>query len=185
MSITEYKQKRNQDIKDILNQEFDKQKGVKYTLAIQVAFVKIDSESSIKGWFWSSTVRNATVIIDKSNIQESIDSYFDDLQNQIDKFVQNGSGWVLERVIEMELHVVKYRPLKDHAYIQLPKEIELKHACVNIKNDDDKCFAYAVLSAIHIVDRNNNPNDVRHYRPHLDGIEYARYKVSGKYRQRE
>lgn len=31
----------------------------------------------------------------------------------------------------------------------MPRDIELKHAVINVKNDDNKCFRWAVLSAIH------------------------------------
>ena len=37
------------------------------------------------------------------------------------------------------------------SYIATPKGIEGKKAVVNVQNDDDKCFMWAVLSAMHPV----------------------------------
>ncbi|KAE9523040.1 hypothetical protein AGLY_016671 [Aphis glycines] len=37
------------------------------------------------------------------------------------------------------------------SYIPLPENIKNKHAIINVKNEDDKCFLWAILSALHPV----------------------------------
>ncbi|KAE9543657.1 hypothetical protein AGLY_002053, partial [Aphis glycines] len=37
------------------------------------------------------------------------------------------------------------------SYIPLPENIQNKHAIINVKNEDDKCFLWAILSALHPV----------------------------------
>ena len=41
------------------------------------------------------------------------------------------------------------------SYIELPASIQKKHARVNVQNsEDDQCFKWAVLSALHPTERN-------------------------------
>lgn len=42
----------------------------------------------------------------------------------------------------------KYNPLRASSYIKLPKQIQGKKAVINIENEDECCFAWAVVSAL-------------------------------------
>ncbi|KAJ8872929.1 hypothetical protein PR048_026545 [Dryococelus australis] len=41
----------------------------------------------------------------------------------------------------------KYNPLNGASYIDLPEEIKNKKLCINVKNEDQKCFLWAIKSA--------------------------------------
>ena len=45
----------------------------------------------------------------------------------------------------------KYDPTRAGKYINLPKWISLKKACINIKNKDEKCFKYAIQCGYHKI----------------------------------
>ena len=66
----------------------------------------------------------------------------------------NGSGWILDRVQNIYLNTLVYEPIRGKSYIETPKAIAGKHAIVNIQNNDDMCFKWAVLSALHPVNQN-------------------------------
>ena len=51
-----------------------------------------------------------------------------------------GSSWKLRSIIQLELHTVSYKPLKQKTYISLPKELAVKTAIINIKNKYNKCI---------------------------------------------
>ena len=44
----------------------------------------------------------------------------------------------------MLIYVHKYTPLRGSSYVKLPKHIE--DYCLNVKNDDEECFKWAILS---------------------------------------
>lgn len=48
----------------------------------------------------------------------------------------------------MEVNINKYNPLRASSYIKLPGPLLLKKAIVNVQNDDNNCFAWALISAI-------------------------------------
>ena len=65
----------------------------------------------------------------------------------------------------------KYSPLKGSSYVLLPKCIQAKKACINVRNNDNQCFKYAILSALYPSDINTNR--VTHYRQYEDKLNFA------------
>jgi len=55
---------------------------------------------------------------------------------------------------------VNYSPVGGSSWLELPKEIKLKHACVNVKNEDHKCFMWSVLAALHHGEGIPNPGGI-------------------------
>lgn len=54
----------------------------------------------------------------------------------------------MKQLMYIEVNVNKYNPLRASSYIQLPRQIQCKKAIVNINNNDQFCFGWAVTSAI-------------------------------------
>ena len=48
-------------------------------------------------------------------------------------------------IIKLELHTVRYKPLRRETWMPLPKELVNKNAIINMQNKDSKCF-YGVFS---------------------------------------
>ena len=69
-------------------------------------------------------------------------------------FQSMGSGWRLRCIIRLELHTVRYNLLRGETYIPLPKELKVKTAIINKKNDDNRCFLWCVLRALNPKDCN-------------------------------
>ncbi|XP_065196385.1 uncharacterized protein LOC135827878 [Sycon ciliatum] len=71
----------------------------------------------------------------------------------IDKWMQNGSNWTVSRVRQLDVSTAKYTPLRGGA-AAIPPKLEKKKAIINIKNNDDRCLMWALLSALHPVEQN-------------------------------
>ena len=91
-------------------------------------------------------------------------------------FQSMGSGWRLHSVIKLELHTVRYNPLRGETWLPLPKELANKNAIINIKDKDNKCFLSCVLRALN--PKNNHPERIdkklkeKENTLNMDGIEY-------------
>ena len=59
-----------------------------------------------------------------------------------------GSRWQFDRVESYDINVAPFNPLSGGTYLDLPPELKNKHALLNGKNDDDKCFAASINAAI-------------------------------------
>ena len=78
-----------------------------------------------------------------------IDEIQTDLEGQLDRFTNLGSGWSLLEIKRFTIHIAQYRPLAGSSYIETPKAIVGKQAIVNVRNlHDNECFRWAILSAM-------------------------------------
>ena len=87
-----------------------------------------------------------------------------------------GSGWRLHSIIRLELHTVRYNPLRGETWVPLPKELANKKAIINPKNEDNKCFLWCVLRALNPCEKNPQRIDKKLKEKentlNMDGIEY-------------
>ena len=58
-----------------------------------------------------------------------------------------GTGWKFLSIIKLEIHTVKYNPLKGSSRIDLPDELRTKHVIISMQNRDNQCFKWAVTRA--------------------------------------
>lgn len=100
------------------------------------------------------------------------------LSAQVDQVEQRGSGWTLYQINSMKISFNKYKRFSSagKSYINLPPSIRAKRARINVKNKDNCCFMWAILSALHHGD-GLRPNSAAQYRKFMkelkfDGIEF-------------
>ena len=70
--------------------------------------------------------------------------------------------------------VSRFEPLSASHFRELPPFLESKRAIVNVKNRDQKCFAYAILSALH--PREANPQRTKKYQDFFDTEELNQFQ---------
>ena len=97
------------------------------------------------------------------------------LDNKMSEFQEHGSGWSLQCILQLVININKFNPMRVGSYIELPKVIKDKKACINVKNDDELCFKWAVLAGLYKGFK--NPQNKFHYKPfenslNFDGIKF-------------
>lgn len=92
---------------------------------------------------------NNTIISHSTSLDGVFTNTMYILEGKASQFLERESGWSVERLLFLEVNLNKFNPLRASLYIPLPKSIQRKGAVINIKNDDQFCFAYAVCSAIY------------------------------------
>lgn len=100
----------------------------------------------------------------KNNVVEPIN-------RKISEFLTQGSGWSLSEIVELCINNNKYVCFNGASYIKLPKEISNKKAVINIQNNDEKCFVWAVLSALKCNSVKKNAHRVSNYRSYLEELD--------------
>lgn len=99
----------------------------------------------------------------------------DVIRNKIDDIRGMGSGWTLHRIIQLDVNYNKYNHFRGSSYIPLPNSIKNKKAIVNVKNSDNRCFMWAVLSKLHQAQKNvDRLSNYERFKKELnfDGIEF-------------
>jgi len=134
----------------------------KIQLCLSILFDR--EEEVAEPGFWS--VFEPTHI--DGEVPEVVDRAGEKIQKSLEAYTQKGSGWVVNRVTSLILKISKYNPLQASAYIPLPKALAKKNEyVVNVRNEDDKCFLYAVLGAKH----NCFSTDPSDYERYLDTVD--------------
>ena len=83
-------------------------------------------------------------VYESSDIQEALKSIYENLASTIEVFQQRGSGWVLDKLLALDLHLLEFDPLRTTSYILLPTCIQNGRAVIDIKNKDEKCLLLPV-----------------------------------------
>ena len=115
------------------------------------------------------------VLMHPSALEERLDEVERQILIRNANYIRDSSGLVVEDIFDFRLKFCKYNPLVGRAYQELPKFLKNKHAIINVQNRDNRCFGYALLSAL-------ENNEDHPYRPqnyealfakyHLDQIQY-------------
>ena len=88
-------------------------------------------------------------IFKSDELKEALKNMRHDIGARILDMALYQSGLMVVKVKEIHMMFNKYNPTRAGKYINLPKWISLKKACINIKNKDDKCFKYAIQCGSH------------------------------------
>ncbi|GET60652.1 hypothetical protein RIR_jg2311.t3 [Rhizophagus irregularis DAOM 181602=DAOM 197198] len=76
------------------------------------------------------------------------------IMQKVEDYVNYGSGWEFYRVEKIFIEISQFQPPTGAGHIPLPKDLATKKGVVNPANDDDKCFQWAILAALHPVEKN-------------------------------
>ena len=110
------------------------------------------------------------VNLDGTDEIELYDTMVERIIEKMATFQSMGSRWRLHSIIQLELHTVRYNPLRGETWIELPKELANKKAIIDI------CFLWCVLRALNPKD--NHPERVnkelmaKENTLNMEGIEY-------------
>ena len=126
---------------------------VKFVLRCNMSKTNIATgKTKFEHMFFSSSNE---IIFEETNREEVYKICVDKMIESLATFTRNGSGWVVSSVAGLDLHTVKFNPLKGSSYIKLSKHLANKKAIINMKNTDEECFKWCVARALNPVDRDS------------------------------
>ena len=151
-----------------------RRKSQKVGLCLQVKLYKqSDNEIITVEPHFNSTAQRITSVSDITTV------YNEMIQKILESFAtynNQGSGWIFARVIELSLKTDDLTILNGSNYIELPKTLSSKKAIINVQNEDNECFKYAVLSAIHYDDIDKNHQRGSKYKNYEDELNFKGIK---------
>ena len=126
-----------------------RQTKVKLILSCMMKRVDIKSGEVIAkvAEFHSKTEVN----LESTNSNELFSTTKETALDSLTKFQSQGLNWRCRSVLNLNLHTVMYEPLGASSYIPLPKFLAAKKAIINLKNEDDECFKWAITQALYPV----------------------------------
>ena len=79
---------------------------------------------------------------------DEIFEMLDQMNNSIQIFSTGGSGFVVQKIDHLDININKFKPIRGSIYIATPAALVGINFLLNIRNNDNKCFAYSVLAAM-------------------------------------
>jgi hypothetical protein len=139
-------------IKQILELSIKKSGAVKFQISFRCTMVQESADDIIttEAYFNSEQVVVYDNVILGSKIWFSIEQL---VENML-RYCVNGSGWVFQNVESIRVNVLTVLPVKKKlvgSYIPLPTNLIRKNGLINIRNEDDLCFAHCVFLHLHIL----------------------------------
>ena len=75
----------------------------------------------------------------------------DKMINTVFTFTASGSGWILDKITELDIKFATFNPIRGSSYLPTPPELEAPHLLLNIRNrQDHNCFLYCFTAAWHL-----------------------------------
>ena len=139
-------------------------KGFKFIETLEVTFEKdtIDSKTGKRVSIYKTAFFNgkAKTITKVDDIEPELSMSRQEILNTIDKWVSEGSGWVIDRIDSNCINVTLYKPLNGSSYIELPTELRNpKKGLINIKNKDAECFRWCHIR--HLNPQEKDPQRIK------------------------
>src|SRR5258708_1688197 len=131
----------------IIKRALKKHKGVTFNTSMDIEFIKNDGE--VKNTF--TFTPKLVTINSKCEISSARQTMNKHINGMIDRYTNQGSEWVINRIMRHFISVNKYLPLAAKSYIKLPPKIQNKIATINIQNKHNKFFIY-------FLSKSSNPN---------------------------
>ena len=100
------------------------------------------------------------LIIRSTNLNERYNNSTDHILESFSSYEGKGSGWKFMGIQKLKILITKVKHFGGSLYIDLPLEIKNKKACVNVQNNNEECFKYSILAALHYQEIKKD-----HYRP--------------------
>ena len=95
-------------------------------------------------------LNSITKLITQSNdLNEIYEEIRDHILESFSSYEGRGSGWKFMGIQNLEILITKVTYFGGSSYIELPLEIKNKKACVNVQNNNQECFKFSILAALH------------------------------------
>ena len=104
------------------------------------------------------------ILTHKSQVAGDLQAFASQIKVRNENMLRLQSFLNLSSVSHLELHLAEHNPLvTGSTFVELPTFLAQKYCIVNVQNTDDRCFGYAVLSAVYPIGRDDHPNQPHHY----------------------
>lgn len=145
--ILTYLSNKKDEVESNLFQNLSSTHGFKWYISICPRFTRQSEGEIIEV---TPCFRSCTqTLLQKFEFGSQFNKNFETIAKAVSNFQRQGSNWIFDKILTMELNIAKYVPLAGSSFIPLPKIVQNKKATINIKNNDQKCFLWSVLAQMH------------------------------------
>lgn len=134
-----------QVVKDILLREMEITRSIKFNMVLEAHYEHPEEGQTDTRNF---KTRSRMLFAETDDLDTQLQRDGAKLLQEESESVAEKSGWIFLNVKCLTLRVSKfvYKEPRGSSYVPLPPKLAKRNACVNVVNDDDKCFIYSMLT---------------------------------------
>ncbi len=152
------------------NRNANTAKAIKFFMILELDFYQA-SDCTIKTDPPVSMHSETYEVYQETDLEEILNFTYDEFINRITEYTQNGSGWVIGDLLQLDTTILELDPLRASGSSPLPKKIKDKKACINIYSKDQRCFLWSVIAGLYPVEK--HVDRVSSYKPHEQDFNVA------------
>jgi hypothetical protein len=153
--------------------------SVRVAVFVHPTYTKVSNTGQTPIPTFSPVLRTRLMAVLRTRaIPQFIHEVLETLRTRHATYMRESSGLRLEsiRMGDIQIARVEHMAYAGRAYAELPEFLSKKHAIVNVHNNDNRCFGYALLSSLHPapinVSRRTQYDQFFALHPALNDIEY-------------
>lgn len=127
-----------------IKKALEKKKGIKFWISLKVSYVHPAKPHQQPLVFYLHTGK--LLLVNEFQLPDTLEEIRSKILQRNAHFLKEQSGLVFEKIHSARFKVAEYLPLAGKSYAELPRFLANKKAIVNVNNDDNRCFGYALLS---------------------------------------
>ena len=144
---------------DRLHKYLKEKRGMKLNATINIKVMNLFDEER------NATVRTRSyTIVNEEDLRNALKRMRPDIETIILDMGLYQSGLIIHKINNIYILYNKYNPTRAGKYIELPEWIQKKKACININNQDDKCFKYSIECGYCNIYDKSHPEKMFHYK---------------------
>ncbi|RGB22303.1 hypothetical protein C1646_776315 [Rhizophagus diaphanus] len=93
-------------------------------------------------------------ILPATDINDTFNFALARIMQKVESYTNYESGWEFHHVEKVFIEISQFQPPTGAEHMPLPKDLAAKKGVLNPANDDNKCFQWAILAALHPVEKN-------------------------------
>ena len=128
----------------VINFFHGKQRPFQVKFIFTCKFKKGEEKVESNGYFHTHVER----VMEDTDLGELYDRMIKECLEKIEVFQKEGSGWTFASVVSFDISVDPFIPMRAGSLFPLPKKLVIKKAIINVQNNDNECFKWAVTSAV-------------------------------------
>ena len=154
-----------EDLKLFMRNKIAELGPLKIQLSVFVQMLKPTDDTKV-----DCHANTKTKVLTTEPSDDEIFEMVDQINNSIQIFSTGGSGFVVQKIDHLDININKFKPIRGSSYIATPAALVGNNFLLNIRNNDNKCFAYTVLAAM--FPENKNRERQNKYKPNLHKLNF-------------
>jgi len=159
----------------LIKSDLEELKNIKVSLEMKIEFKKENEEREIQyieNYFREDQPEVFSINDDENKIKGYFEDTFEKINNKLDQWVKEGSGWEVEKIELVYVNIARFQPLRGGTYLPLPEKLKNKKVIIDVENEDNECLKWALRSDLFPPPEGKNLIRPSSY-PANDGIDWS------------